>query len=123
MYTYIVGGKVAASTWIPTGSSIHQHKKQTKLASVARRVLAQNVSASAAERNWSVYGQIMTPSRSRMSHVRGDKLVYCHDARGAALLHMKLKLQGAGYKQATEKWVSDSDSDESDESDEEDLKM
>ena len=43
-------------------------------------VLAQPVSASAAERNWSVYGQIMTPARSRMHHARADKLVYCHEA-------------------------------------------
>ena len=43
-------------------------------------VLAQPVSASAAERNWSVYGQIMTPARSRMHHARADKLEYCHKA-------------------------------------------
>ena len=47
-----------------------------------------------------------------MSHATGDKLVYCHEA-----LHMKYKLQEAGYKQAVEKWYSDSDSDESDEED------
>ena len=74
------------------------------LSSVARRVLAQSVSASAAERNWSVYGQIMTPARSRMQHVRGDKLVYCHEA-----LHMREKLQCAGYVQRAVKWDSDSD--------------
>ena len=34
---------------------------------------------------------------------------------------MKLKLQKAGYRQLTEKWDSDSDSDESD--DENDLKI
>ena len=46
--------------------------------SVAQKVLglAQGVSASAAERNWSVYGRIMTRERSRMHHKRGDKLVY-----------------------------------------------
>ena len=55
---------------------------------MAKRVLAQCVSASAAERNWSVYGQIMTRERSRMQHARGDKLVYCHEA-----LHMRAKLQ------------------------------
>ena len=48
------------------------------------KVLAQNVSASAAERNWSVYGQIVTPARSCMQHKRADKLVYCHEA-----LHMR----------------------------------
>ena len=84
------------------------------LSSVAVKVLAQNVSASAAERNWSVYGQIVTPARSCMQHKRADKLVYCHEA-----LHMRSKLQGAGYEQEVVKWDSDSDSDESD--DEQDL--
>ena len=54
-------------------------------------------------------------SRSRMRHAVGDKLVYCHEA-----LHLRAKLQKAGYHQVAEKWDSDSDSDESDE---EDLKM
>ena len=42
--------------------------------------------------------------------------VYCHEG-----LHLKQKLQSAGYKQAVEKWDTDSDSDESD--DEADLAM
>ena len=50
-----------------------------------------------------------------MKHETGDKLVYCHEA-----LHLKGKLQDAGYKQKAEKWDTDSDSDSSDE---EDLKM
>ena len=75
-----------------------------------RRVLAQPVCASAAERNWSVYGQIKTTARAHMGHAVGDKLVFCHEA-----LHLKNKLQKAGYKQVTEKWDSDSDSDQSDE--------
>ena len=86
------------------------------IASVARCVLAQPVCASAAERNWSVYGQIKTTSRNRMSHAVGDKLVYVHEA-----LHLKHKLQKASYTQHVEKWDSDSDSDESD--DEDDLKV
>ena len=85
------------------------------LSSVARRVLAQPVCAPAAERNWSVYGQIKTRERSRMGHAVGDKLVYCHEA-----LHMKAKLQKAGYEQKVVKWDFDSDSDASDE---EDLKV
>ena len=88
---------------------------KSHLSSVARRVLAQPICASAAERNWSVYGAIKTASRSRMGHAVADKLVYCHEA-----LHLKAKLQKASYNQAAEKWDSDSDSDESDE---EDLKM
>ena len=64
------------------------------LSSVARRVLAQPVCASAAERNWSVYGQIKTTARARMGHAVGDKLVFCHES-----LHLvKNKLQKANYK-------------------------
>ena len=85
------------------------------LASVARRVLAQPVCASAAERNWSVYGRVKTKERSRLGHAVGDKLVYCHEA-----IHLEAKLQSAGYKQSVEKWDSDSDSDETDD---EDLKV
>ena len=51
----------------------------------------------------------------RCDHARADKLVYCHEA-----LHLRTKLQKAGYKQEAVKWDSDSDSDETDE---EDLKM
>ena len=79
-------------------------------------MLAQPVCASAAERNWSVYGAIKTTARGQMGHAVADKRVYCHEA-----LHLKGKLQTAGYmKQAVEKWDTDSDSDSSDE---EDLKM
>ena len=85
------------------------------LSRVASNVLAQVVSASAAERNWSVYGQIKTINRPQMSHAVGDKLVYCHEA-----LHLREKLQKAGYKQKVEKWESDSDS-ESASSDEENI--
>ena len=38
------------------------------------------VCASAAERNWSVYGQIKTASRGTMGHAVADKRVYCHEA-------------------------------------------
>ena len=78
-------------------------------------MLVQPVCASAAERNWSVYGAIKTAARSRMGHTVADKLVHCHEA-----LHLNAKLQKASYEQVAEKWDSDSDSDESDE---EDLKM
>ena len=82
------------------------------LSGVAKTVLAQVVCASAAERNWSIYGQLKTEKRSRLSHAKSDKLVYCHEA-----LHLKDKLQTAGYKPKVEKWDSDSDSDETDEED------
>ena len=84
------------------------------IADVGRRVLAQPVCASAAERNWSVYGKIKSKERNRMGHAVGDKLVYCHEA-----LHLKKKLQTASYEQKVEKWDTDSDSDKSD--DEKDL--
>ena len=74
----------------------------------------QVVCASAAERNWSIYGQIKTQKRSRMGHEVGDKLVYCHEA-----LHLRQKLQKVTYSQKVEKWESGSDSDDS--GDEQDL--
>ena len=77
-------------------------------------VCGQVVCASAAERNWSIYGQIKTLKRSRMGHDVGDKLVYCHEA-----LHLREKLQKVTYSQKVDKWESDSDSDATD--DEEDL--
>ena len=54
---------------------------------------ARQVCASAAERNWSVYGQIKTKERSRMGHETGDMRVYCHEA-----LHLKDKMQSANSK-------------------------
>ncbi|KAL1523115.1 hypothetical protein AB1Y20_018072 [Prymnesium parvum] len=92
-----------AEWWNTYGQSI------SSLASVARCVLNQPVSASAAERNWSVYGKIKSENRTRLRHHKSDKLVYCHEA-----LHLKLKLQKAGYTQSAAKWESDSDSDGSD---------
>ena len=44
-----------------------------------------------------------------MGHAVADKRVYCHEA-----LHNRLKLQKADYKQAIEKWDTDSDTDASD---------
>ena len=79
------------------------------LSGVAKTVLSQVVCASAAERNWSIYGQIKNEKRHALSHATGDKLVYCHEA-----LHLKDKLQKAGYEAKMVKWDSDSDSDESD---------
>ena len=75
-------------------------------------MLAQPACASAAERNWSVYGTIKTASRSQMSHAVADKRVFCHEA-----LAITRKLQSAGYKQSVEKWDSDSDSDASEDED------
>ena len=52
----------------------------------------------------------MTAARNRTQHARADMLVHCHEA-----LHLRTKLQGAGYVQKPVKWDSDSDSDETDE--------
>ena len=71
---------------------------------MATTVLTQVVSASAAERNWSIYDQVKTKERSQMGHSKGDKLVYCKQA-----LALKDKLQTASYKAKVEKWDSDSD--------------
>jgi hypothetical protein len=46
------------------------------LSSIAPRVLAQPAAASAAERNWSVYGQIQAANKTRMAHRTADKLIY-----------------------------------------------
>jgi hypothetical protein len=106
-YVLASAKSMAPATWWATYG-----KHLPYLSSVARRVLAQPVCASAAERNWSVYGTIKTAARGRMGHAVADKLVYCHEA-----LHMQSKLQKAGYSQAVEKWDSDSDSDESEDED------
>ena len=70
--------KMAPATWWATYG-----KHLPLLSYVARRMLSQPCCASAAERNWSVYGQIKTAARSRMGHAVGDQLVYCHERRGA----------------------------------------
>ena len=64
-----------------------------------------------AERNWSVYGKIKTAEFSRMGHEVADKRksIYCHE-----VLHLKDKLQSAGYKQAeTVSWDTNEASDAS----------
>lgn len=73
--------------------------------SIAMAVLKQPTAACAAERNWSVYGQIKSDRRARMRHDVADKRVFCHET-----LHYMEKLQSATYQQSVEEW-SDSDSD------------
>eukprot|EP00965_Chrysotila_dentata_P139910 4625450-Pleurochrysis_carterae.AAC.1 len=68
---------------------------------VAERVPAQPVSASAAERNWSIYGQIMSKVRKRLGHGVADKLVYCHET-----IHLTNKLQSASYTQLAADWAA-----------------
>ena len=87
------------------------------LSSVACSVLSQPVCASAAERNWSIYGSIKMDKRVSLQHATSDRLVYCHEA-----LHLRVKLQKSGYKEPVVKWHSDCESDDGS-SDEEDLKV
>ena len=75
------------------------------LSSITPKVLAQAAAASAAERNWSVYGQIQTAQKARMKHQTADKLVYCHEA-----MHLQQRMQDAGWTADVERWESDSDS-------------
>ncbi|KAL1499294.1 hypothetical protein AB1Y20_011502 [Prymnesium parvum] len=77
------------------------------LQGIAKRVLAQVASAFAAERNWSVYGQVKSERKLRLTHGHADARVYCHEA---LQLHEKL------LKVATDEheFVGFSDSDDSD---------
>eukprot|EP00965_Chrysotila_dentata_P189854 6173553-Pleurochrysis_carterae.AAC.1 len=61
---------------------------------IAQILLSQPASASAAERNWSIYGTIKSKVRNRLSHEVSNKLVYAHEA-----LHLRQKLQDAKYIQ------------------------
>ena len=86
------------------------------ISAVARRVLAQpRLRVGGRAQLVRLRGNQDDGARANGSRRRADKRVYCHEA-----LHLKGKLQTAGYKQAVEKWDTDSDSDSSDE---EDLKM
>ena len=77
------------------------------LSSYAKCILAQPAAASAAERNWSIYGVIKSDRRTRLKPVVADKRVYCHEA-----LHLHAKLQDAAYRgESAEPWDEDSDSD------------
>ena len=48
-----------------------------ELQKVAMRVLGQVVSATAAERNWSVFGHLHTATRNRLTAERATDLTYC----------------------------------------------
>ena len=71
-------------------------KNLPALSKVACTVLSQPVCASAAERNWSIYGSIKTDRRNRMRHSVSNRLVYL--PRGAPAPHQahQGRLQGAG---------------------------
>ena len=80
------------------------------LSSIAPQVLAQPAAASAAERNWSVYGQIKGLNKTAMAHKTADKLVYCHET-----MHTQLRMQNAGWSADVEPWegLTDDESDNS----------
>eukprot|EP00965_Chrysotila_dentata_P000414 13972-Pleurochrysis_carterae.AAC.2 len=88
------------------------HSKHLPLLSkIAQTVLSQPAAASAAERNWSIYGHIKSKERNKLGQQTADKVIYCHEA-----LHLREKLQSASYSQATANWdESDSDNDDLDE--------
>lgn len=89
------------------------------LSFIAATVLAQVVSASAAERNWSIYGQVKYEGRSRLGHSKSDKLVY-----NKTTLALRAKLQTASYKVKLHDWdENDSNSGSSDSEDLECLKF
>eukprot|EP00965_Chrysotila_dentata_P058849 1952828-Pleurochrysis_carterae.AAC.1 len=69
------------------------------LSKIAQCVLAQPVSASAAERDWSVYGQVKSKARNCLGHRVAERLVYCHEA-----LPLGEKLQSAAYRQTPADW-------------------
>ena len=70
--------------------------------------VAQPAAASAAERNWSVYGQIQAAHKTRMAHRTADKLVFCHET-----MHTQQRMQDAGWSADVPRWESDEDSDDS----------
>ena len=75
---------------------------------IAPQVLAQAAAPSAAERNWSVYGQIKGLNKTGMAHKTADKLVYCHET-----MHTQLRMQNAGWRADVEPWEEDLTDDES----------
>jgi hypothetical protein len=107
--------KANAKTMAPSMWWEQYGKGTPNLTAVACSVLAQPVCASAAERNWSIYGSIKTDKRSRLKHETADKLVYCHEA-----LALRTKREKVGYSQVVLPWDEDSDSD-SDESEDDDF--
>ena len=70
---------------------------------------SRSAAASAAERNWSVYGQIQGSNKSRLAHRTADKLVFCHES-----MHVQLRMQDAGWSADLGRWESDEDSEDSD---------
>eukprot|EP00965_Chrysotila_dentata_P102222 3374989-Pleurochrysis_carterae.AAC.2 len=97
-----------AAWWGVYGTKMPQTSRNVQI------VLSQPASASAAERNWSVYSMIKSKSCNWPLHETSDKLVYCHEA-----LHLREKLHHVGYEEKVARWDVDSDSDSDGDEDEE----
>eukprot|EP00965_Chrysotila_dentata_P202070 6180919-Pleurochrysis_carterae.AAC.1 len=69
------------------------------LSKIAQCVFSQPVSASAAERNWSIYSNIKSKTRNCLGPEVADKLICAHKA-----LHLTSKLQSAEYREAAAAW-------------------
>lgn len=70
--------KVDAITMSPIKWWSTYGSETPELAEIAIKVLAQPVSSSSAERNWSTYSFIHNVKRNRLNAKRADKLVFIH---------------------------------------------
>lgn len=75
-----------------------------ELQQVAFRVLAQIMSASACERNWSTFYFIRMKKRNHMQSKRVRDVVFVH-----ANLHLKEKQDNVNYMEETIDWSDQSD--------------
>ncbi|KAJ9506913.1 hypothetical protein QJQ45_002477 [Haematococcus lacustris] len=66
--------------------SVHMGSLYPELAAVAIRVLSAHVTTAAAERNWSVFGQIFSKTRNRLTLESAKKIAYI---RGNSNVGMK----------------------------------
>ena len=74
---------------------------------IAKVVLSQGACASQAERNWKMYGRIMTPERSAMSHEKADKRVFLYN-----YLQQEDRVADANFAAPLIEWDDASSSDE-----------
>ena len=87
------------------------------IAPIARRILAQTVSSSSCERNWSSYSFVHNRSRNRLQQKRAEDLVYVY-TNSKLLAKAKRKDQKKWYDENVSSEDSDSASEESDGDDE-----
>ena len=80
-----------------------------KASPIAKVVLAHGACASQAERNYKIYGRIMTPERSAMSHEKADKRVFLYN-----ILQQEQRVADANFTAPLIEWddVSSSDDEE-----------